>query len=100
AIAMRRDGFGSAKGTGTTSLLWYFGMSALLGKTEMPRPEATMFRTVSSELLRVSSAPGLLSSGHVSSTWLRKQLPTLSRMQFSAESSFGSIAVRCAHGCE
>ena len=47
---MRRDGAGRANGTGTTSRLWYLGVSASRGSTDTPRPDATMLRTVSSEL--------------------------------------------------
>ena len=89
ASATRRDGAGLANGTGTTSRLWYLGVSASRGSTEMPRPEATMLRTVSSELVRVTCASARFSSGHDSSTWSRKQWPTLSRIVFSPASSAG-----------
>src|SRR5450755_960167 len=93
---MRRDGTGLANGTGTR--LWYFGVNASRGRTEMPRPDATMLRIVSSELLRVTGASPRLSSGQLSSTWSRKQWPTLSRIACSPASSDGSIDLRLAQG--
>ena len=53
-----------------------------------------MLRTVSSELVRVTGAPARLSSGQASSTWSRKQWPTLSRIVCSPASSDGSIDLR------
>ena len=74
ALAVMSAAFtGLANGTGTTSRLWYFGVSASRGSTEIPRPDATMLRIVSSELLRVTGASPRLSSGQLSSTWSRKQ---------------------------
>ena len=75
------------KGTGTTSWLWYLGVSASRGSTETPSPEATMLRTVSSEFVRVTWVSLRLSSGQESSTWSRKQWPTLSRIVCSLGSS-------------
>ena len=89
ASAIRREGAGFAKGTDTTSRLWYFGVSASRGSTEMPSPDATMLRTVSSEFVRVTRVSARLSSGQLSSTWSRKQWPTLSRIVCSCVSSSG-----------
>ena len=86
-----------ANGTGTTSRLWYLGVSASRGSTDTPSPDATMLRTVSSELVRVTCASARLSSGHASSTWSRKQWPTLSRIVCSPASSSGRIDLRFAH---
>src|SRR3977135_3862384 len=40
ASATRREGTGRENGTGTTSRLWYFGISASRGSTDTPSPEA------------------------------------------------------------
>ena len=97
ARATRRAGIGRANGTGTTSVLWYLGVSASRGSTETPRPDATMLRTVSSELPRVTRESARFSSGHASSTCSRKQWPTSSRIGFSAASSSTCIDLRRAH---
>ena len=56
-----------------------------------------MLRTVSSELVRATCASARLSSGQASSTWSRKQWPTLSRIVCSPASSSGWIDLRFAH---
>ena len=56
-----------------------------------------MLRTVSSEFVRVTCASARLSSGQASSTWSRKQWPTLSRIVCSPASSSGRIDLRFAH---
>src|SRR5436190_17605666 len=99
ASTTRRDGTGLANGTGTTSRLWYFGVSASRGSTETPSPDATMLRTVSSELVRAVGTPWRLSSGQASSTWSRKQWPTFSRIACSPASSSGRTDLRLAHLC-
>ena len=88
-----------ANGTGTTSRLWYLGVSASRGSTETPRPDATMLRTVSSELVRAVGTSWRLSSGQASSTWSRKQWPTFSRIACSPASSSGWTDLRFAHLC-
>jgi len=73
------------------------GVSASRGSTDTPSPDATMLRTVSSELVRVTCASARFSSGQASSTWARKQCPTLRRIVCSAGSSSGAIDLRFAH---
>ena len=64
ASATRRVGTGLANGTGTTIRLWYLGVSASRGSTEMPSPEATMLRAVSSEFVRGTWTSARFNSGH------------------------------------
>ena len=94
AMAMCRDGVGRVNGTATTSLLWYLGVSASRGRTETPSPDATMLRTVSRDVVRVTCASARLSSGQASSTCSRKQWPTPSRIACSPASSSARIDFR------
>jgi len=50
------DRRGAGERPATTSLLWYLGVSGVAGRTETPSPEATMLRTVSREVVRVTCA--------------------------------------------
>ena len=71
----------------------YFGVSAVAGSTEIPMPDVTMLRMVSSELPSLPCTGGRVNSWQASSTWSRKQWPTLSSSRFCAASSSGRIVL-------
>ncbi|MNT31169.1 hypothetical protein D3C72_1669940 [compost metagenome] len=69
----------------------------------MPRPDATMWRMVSSELdsTVVCLAPSLplVRVGQASSTWSRKQWPSPSSSRLLSLSRPASMVSFCVHGC-
>mgnify|MGYP003694094923 CR=1 FL=1 len=78
----------------TTRRLWYFGVSASRGSTETPRPDATMLRTVSSELVRVTRASAGSARDRRRAPGARKQWPMSSRISvLRAASSSGRIGL-------
>ena len=100
---MRRLGAGASNGTMENSK-WSLSVSAVDGNTLMPKPLATMWRIVFSELpCSVFANPATrcfaANSLHEPNTWSRMQLPSVSSNTFSSAMSLVETASNSSKRC-